>query len=187
MAESALALREHPQIIELLSVLEQNSLSKQKEEVQALVGYIDGMEEKLSQMMEELKAMRLEVEKLHDKGIRARCAQLVGTAEGKIRQGKTMLSTARTNFVSAAGRMLGTFQEKGRAALRHAVQALRIPAVLSRMERGFSHASQAMERSAGRLAEKAGGEKSSVKTELRGLKPAPEGQRRQAAGKEQAR
>ena len=113
MAESALALREHPQIIELLSVLEQNSLSKQKEEVQALVGYIDGMEEKLSQMMDEMKAMRLEVEKLHDKGIRARCAQLVGTAEGKIRQGKTMLSTARTNFVSAAGRMLGTFQEKG--------------------------------------------------------------------------
>ena len=156
-----------------------------------------------------------------------------------------MLSTARTNFVSAAGRMLGTFQEKGRAALRHAVQALRIPAVLSRMERGFSHASQAMEqcagkldmireelhqagghmknagralagkealeadkgvlarlrglftscgktfaqmeRGAGRLAEKTGGEKSSVKTELRGLKPAPEGQRRQAAGKEQAR
>ena len=161
-----------------------------------------------------------------------------------------MLSTARTNFVSAAGRMLGTFQEKGRAALRHAVQALRIPAVLSRMERGFSHASQAMEqcagkldvirdelhqagghmknagralagkealeaqeleadkgalarlrglfascgktfaqmeRGAGRLAEKAGGEKSSVKTELRGLKPAPEGQRRQAASKEQAR
>ena len=44
-----------------------------------------------------------------------------------------------------------------------------------------------MERSAGRLAEKAGGEKSSVKTELRGLKPAPEGQRRQAANKEQAR
>jgi len=155
MAEPALALREHPQIIELLSVLEQNSLSKQKEEVQALVGYIDGMEEKLSQMMDEMKSMRLEVEKLHDKGIRARCAQLVGTAEGKIRQGKAMLSTARTNFVSAAGRMLGTFQEKGRAALRHA--------------------------------EKAGGEKSSVKTELRGLKPTPEGQRRQAAGKEQAR
>ena len=250
MTESALALREHPQIIELLSVLEQHSLSKQKEEVQALVGYIDGMEEKLAQMMDEMKAMRLEVEKLHNKGIRTQCAQLVGTAEEKIRQGKAMLSTARTNFVSAAGRMLGTFQEKGRAALRHAVQALRIPAVLSRMERGFSHASQAMEqcagkldvirdelhqagghmknagrtlagkealeaqeleadkgalarlrglfascgktfsqmgRGAGRLAEKAGGEKSSVKTELHGLKPAQAGQRRKAARKEQAR
>ena len=250
MAESALALREHPQIIELLSVLEQNSLSKQKEEVQALVGYIDGMEEKLSQMMDEMKAMRLEVEKLHDKGIRARCAQLVGTAEGKIRQGKTMLSTDRTNFVSAAGRMLGTFQEKGRAALRHAVQALRIPSVLSRMGRGFAHAEKSMGQLAVRLdamreelhqagghiknaglaltgkepqeskelsadkgvlaklrsfvlycgkafsemdrdtaltVERINGGRSSVKTELQGLKSAQAGQRRQAASKEQAR
>lgn len=48
MAEPALALRDHPQIIDLISVLEQSGLQKQKEEVQALVGYIDGMEEKLS-------------------------------------------------------------------------------------------------------------------------------------------
>ena len=47
MAEPALALRDHPQIIDLISVLEQSGLQKQKEEVQALVGYIDGMEEKL--------------------------------------------------------------------------------------------------------------------------------------------
>lgn len=161
-----------------------------------------------------------------------------------------MLSTARTNFVSAAGRMLGTFQEKGRAALRHAVQALRIPAVLSRMERGFSHASQAMEQCAGKLdvirdelhqagghmknaglaltgkepqeskelsadkgvlaklrsfvlscgkvfsemerdmaltVERINGGRSSVKTELQGLRSAQAGQRRQAASKEQAR
>ena len=52
MAEPALALRDHPQIIDLISVLEQNGLQKQKEEVQALVGYIDGMEEKLSQKMD---------------------------------------------------------------------------------------------------------------------------------------
>ena len=102
MAEPALALREHPQIIELLSVLEQNSLSKQKEEVQALVGYIDGMEEKLSQMMDEMKEMRLEVEKLHDKGIRARCSQLVDTVEGKVRQTKVMVSTAKENLISSA-------------------------------------------------------------------------------------
>ncbi len=250
MAEPALALRDHPQIIDLISVLEQNGLQKQKEEVQALVGYIDGMEEKLSQMMDEMKEMRLEVGKLHDKGIRARCSQLVDTVEGKVCQTKVMVSTAKENLISSAKQMVQTFREKGRSALRHAVQALRIPAVLSRMERGFSHASQAMEqcagkldvirdelhqagghmknagrtlagkealeaqeleadkgalarlrglfascgktfaqmeRGAGRLAEKAGGEKSSVKTELRGLKPAPEGQRRQAASKEQAR
>ena len=67
MAELTYTLGEHPQIIELLSVLEKNNLQRQKEEVQALVGYIDGMEEKLSQMMDEMKEMRLEVGKLHDK------------------------------------------------------------------------------------------------------------------------
>ncbi len=38
MAELTYTLGEHPQIIELLSVLEKNNLQRQKEEVQALVG-----------------------------------------------------------------------------------------------------------------------------------------------------
>ena len=236
MAESALALREHPQIIELLSVLEQNSLSKQKEEVQALVGYIDGMEEKLSQMMDEMKEMRLEVGKLHDKGIRARCSQLADTVEGKVRQTKVMVSTAKENLISSA--------------LCHAAQALHIPSVLSRMGRGFAHAGKGMEQCSVRLdamreelhqagghiknaglalagkepqeskdlsadkgvlaklrgfvlscgkafsemerdtaltVERIHGGRSSVKTELQGLKSAQAGQRRQAASKEQAR
>lgn len=134
--------------------------------------------------------------------------------------------------------------------MRHAVQALRIPAVLTRMEHGFFHASQAMEkcagrmdvireelhqagghlksagralvgkeaqqvkdldadkgvlaklkgflsscgkafsemeRGAGRLAEKAGREKSSVKTELTALKATTSGQHRAEPGKDKAR
>lgn len=250
MADLAYTLREHPQIIELFTVLEQNGLHQQKDEVQALVSYIDGMEEKLSQMMEEMKEMRLEVSKLHDKGIGARCTQLVKTAESKIQQAGSMISTAKTNLIFSAGHMVQTFKEKGRSALRHAVQALRIPAVLSRMEHGFSHAGKAMEqcaekldmvreelhqagthmknagrafagketqkapeleadkgvlaklrglflscgktfsdmeRGAGRLAEKASGEKSSVKAELRGIKPAQTGKQRHKPGKELTR
>ena len=113
MAEPALALRDHPQIIDLISVLEQNGLQKQKEEVQALVGYIDGMEEKLSQMMDEMKEMRMEVGKLHDKGIRARCSQLVDTVEGKVRQTKVMVSTAKENLISSANRWCRLSGRKG--------------------------------------------------------------------------
>ena len=250
MAEPALALRDHPQIIDLISVLEQNGLQKQKEEVQALVGYIDGMEEKLSQMMDEMKEMRMEVGKLHDKGIRARCSQLVDTVEGKVRQTKVMVSTAKENLISSAKQMVQTFREKGRSALCHAAQALRIPSVLSRMGRGFAHAEKSMGQLAVRLdamreelhqagghiknaglalagkepqeskelsadkgvlaklrgfvlscgkafsemerdtaltVERINGGRSSVKTELQGLKAAQAGQRRQAAKKEQAR
>ena len=112
MAELTYTLGEHPQIKELLSVLEQNNLQKQKEEVQALVGYMDSLAGKLAQMMEEMKEMRLEVGKLHDRGIRARCAQLVTAAEGKIQQARTMVFTAKANLISSAGRMVQTFREK---------------------------------------------------------------------------
>ena len=151
MAEPALTLRDHPQIIDLISVLEQSGLQKQKEEVQALVGYIDGMEEKLSQMMDEMKEMRLEVGKLHDKGIRARCSQLADTVEGKVRQTKVMVSTAKENLISSAKQMVQTFREKGRSALCHAAQALHIPSVLSRMGRGFAHSEKSMGQLAVRL------------------------------------
>ena len=146
MAEPAIALREHPQIIELFTVLEQNGLHQQKDEVQALVSYIDGMEDKLSRMVDEMTAMRKEVDRLHDRSIQARCSFLMNEAENKVHQVSSMVSTAKNNTISAAGRMVQTFHEKGRAALRHAVQTLRIPAVLTRMEHGFSHASQAMEK-----------------------------------------
>ena len=92
------------------------------------------MEEKLSQMMDEMKEMRLEVGKLHDKGIRARCSQLLGAAEGKIHQVKSMVSTAKENLISSAKQMVQTFREKGRSALCRAAQALHIPSVLSRMD-----------------------------------------------------
>ena len=44
-------MNEHPQIIELLDTLEKNGLTKEKTEVQSLVGYIGGMENTLTEML----------------------------------------------------------------------------------------------------------------------------------------
>lgn len=102
MAEQALALREYPQIVELLAVLEQSGLTKERDEVSSLVEYIDSMEEKLGQMMGELQEMHGEVQKIQDKGLYARCTRLLDTAQEKIAQTGTMVSTVKTNFVRAA-------------------------------------------------------------------------------------
>ena len=250
METQSISLNVHPQILDLYEVLEKNGLHKQKEDVQSLVGYIESMEYNLSVMMNEIQEMHAEVNLLHDKGIRAKCAKIVTKAEDKILQVGTMVSVAKGKVVESAGAAVKAFKEKGKSALVQAVESMRIPAALSKIKSGFSHAAQSMrqyagqidvirgelhevgghmknagralagkealeaqeleadkgalarlrglftscgktfaqmERGAGRLAEKTGGEKSSVKTELRGLKPAPEGQRRQAASKEQAR
>ena len=46
MEEQVMNLSVHPQILDLYTVLEQNGLSKQKEEIQSLVSYIENMENK---------------------------------------------------------------------------------------------------------------------------------------------
>lgn len=59
-------LNEHPQIIELLDTLEKNGLTKEKTEVQSLVGYIGGMENTLTEMLGELQDMRREINLIHN-------------------------------------------------------------------------------------------------------------------------
>lgn len=151
METQAISLSVHPQIIDLMEVLEQNGLAKQKEEVQSLVGYIENMEYNLSVMVAEIQEMHKEVSRLHDKGIRAKCTQLLSKAEDKIGQVKGMVSTAKNRLIEAAGNAVKACKEKGKSALIGAVNAMRIPAALSRIREGFSHAAQSMRQSAGQL------------------------------------
>lgn len=74
MAEQAIALREYPQLIELLAVLEQNGLTKEREEVSSLVEYIGSMEDTLAQIRSELQEMHEEVKCIQDKGFRSGAA-----------------------------------------------------------------------------------------------------------------
>lgn len=151
METQTISLSVHPQILDLIEALEQNGLSKQKEEVQSLVGYIENMEQSLFMMMAEMQEMHAEVSRLHDKGIRTKCTQLLSKAENKIEQVKTMVSTAKNRLIAAAGNAVKTYKEKGKSALIQAVNAMRIPAALSRIKEGFSHAAQSMRQSAGQL------------------------------------
>jgi len=151
METQAISLSVHPQIIDLLEVLEQNGLAKQKEEVQSLVGYIEKMEYNLSVMMAEIQEMHKEVSRLHDKGIRTKCTRLLSKAEDKIGQVKGMVSTTKNRLIEAAGNAVKACKEKGGSALLGAVNAMRIPAALSRIREGFAHAAQSMRQNAGQI------------------------------------
>lgn len=148
-----ISLNVHPQILDLYEVLEQNGLHKQKEDVQSLVGYMESMEYNLSVMMNEIQEMRTEIGRLHDRGIRAQCVKIISKAEDKVQQAKTMVSVAKVKMIQFAGDAVKAFREKGKSALVQAVQAMRIPSVLSYMKNGLSHTAQSVRQSAGRLNE----------------------------------
>lgn len=151
METQTISLNVHPQILDLYEALEQSGLSKQKEEVQSLVKYIESMEYNLSVMMAEIQEMHKDVSRLHDKGIRAKCSQVIATSETKVQSVKSGISTLKRNLILSAGNAVKAFREKGSATLIKAVNAMRIPSVLSHLKSAFRQAAQTMQENAGKV------------------------------------
>ncbi len=62
--EAAVALREQPEIRELFEVLEGNGLKKERQEVESLVDYLEGMESQFGEVIKELKEVRGQLEQI---------------------------------------------------------------------------------------------------------------------------
>ena len=109
-------LRNNPQIIELLETLEENGMQKEKGEVSALVSYIGDMEHTLSAMFAEMQEMRKEVNMIHNSSVKAKCENLIHTADSKIHQGIETVSKAKNNLIVSAANAIKVFKEKGKEA-----------------------------------------------------------------------
>ena len=140
-------LKNNPQIAELLQTLEENGLQKEKGEVSALVSYIGDMEQTLTAMLAEMQEMRKEVNMIHNSSVKAKCENLIQTADGKIRQGIATVAKAKNNLVASAKGALQAFREKGKEALRNAVGAMKIPETLDKLGKVFHGFSVSMNES----------------------------------------
>ena len=94
---SELKLTQHPEITGLLSVLEQNGLHKEQNEVKCLAAYIDEMEGQLSAMNEELMQLHREISTIRDSSLKVRCEKLIFGAEKQLRQAATAIRTVKHN------------------------------------------------------------------------------------------
>ena len=130
-------LRNNPQIIELLETLEENGMQKEKGEVSALVSYIGDMEHTLSAMLAEMQEMRKEVNMIHNSSIKAKCENLIHTADSKIRQGIETVSKAKNNLIASAANAVKVFKEKGKEAFKNAINAMKIPETLDKLGKVF--------------------------------------------------
>lgn len=146
--EAAVALREQLEIRELFQVLEGNGLKKERQEVETLVNYLEGMESQFGQVMEELKEVRGQLEQIQDRGIKATAARLLDSAEGKVQEIGGQIALVKTNFVRSAKNAVQEFKEKGVDALRRAASAMKIPAALSALKESLHSGMESMERNA---------------------------------------
>ena len=137
---------QHPEITGLLSVLEQNGLHKEQNEVKCLAAYIDEMEGQLSAMNEELMQLHREISTIRDSSLKVRCEKLIFGAEKQLRQAATAIRTVKHNCLCMARNAMDTFKANGKAALRRAVFAMKIPSTLALLERQAASAQKTAER-----------------------------------------
>ena len=149
--EAAVALREQPEIRELFQVLEGNGLKKERQEVETLVNYLEGMESQFDQVMKELKEVRGQLEQIQDRGIKATAVRLLDSAEGKVQEIGGQIALVKTNLVRSAKNAVQEFKEKGVDALRRAVSAMKIPIALSALKESLHSGMESMERNAAKI------------------------------------
>lgn len=111
---SELKLTQHPEITGRLSVLEQNGLHKEQNEVKCLAAYIDEMEGQLSAMNEELMQLHREISTIRDSSLKVRCEKLIFGAEKQLRQAATAIRTVKHNCLCMARNSVDTFKAKAR-------------------------------------------------------------------------
>ena len=138
-------LNEHPQIAELMDTLEKNEMHKEKAEVQSLVDYIGDMEKTLTEMLDEMKNMRQEIELIHNNSLRNKCQNLVQKTEGKIKQGLALVIKVKDNFIQSAKNAVKAFKEKGKEAFHNAVKAMKVPETLDMLGKVFGKLSKEVE------------------------------------------
>ena len=106
---SELKLAQHPEITELLSVLEQSGLHRERDEVKSLAAYIDEMEGQLSAINEKLTQMHREISTIRDNSLKVRCEKLISGAEKQLRQAATAITTVRHNCLCMARNAMDAF------------------------------------------------------------------------------
>ena len=106
------------------------------------------MEHTLSAMLVEMQEMRKEVNMIHNSSVKAKCENLIQTADGKIRQGVAAVSKAKNNLIASAANAMKAFREKGKEALKNAVKAMKIPETLDKLGKVFHSFAVSMNESA---------------------------------------
>lgn len=146
------ALKNQPEIVDLLQVLMENGLKKEQREVESLVTYLDSMEEQFGQVLLELQEIREQLGQMKDSGAKTSVQRFVKQAGEQVQEVGRQFHTVQNNLIQSAKQAGEVFREKGTDALRKTVAAMKIPSAFARLEQGLHRAMEYMNHHAEKMA-----------------------------------
>lgn len=137
MMEATARLMDQPGILELISVLQNNGMEKEKQKVQMLVDYLENRENQFEMVLKEMKEIRGQLNAIQDKGVRAAVLRIADKVETKVTEAKAQIVAAKNQFVESAAHAVSAFKEHGISAFKKALFAIRIPEALGHIQNGL--------------------------------------------------
>lgn len=144
-------LREQPEIINLFQMLEGNGLTGEREKVELLLDYLDSLDHRFNQVMEELQEVKGQLAQIQDKGVKSNATHVVRRAEVKIQETGVHIEAVKKNLISSEKHIVAAVKEKGKDALKHVVSAMRILDVLTHLKEVLHDSAKCMEKEAAKL------------------------------------
>ena len=101
---------------ELLAVLKENNFSSAKD-LMAAIGHVSDLEEQLSSAVQELTAMRQELQEMKQSPLKAALQRSIQTLEAKVSQLRVQIDILKENIIEGCKQALADFKQRGTAAL----------------------------------------------------------------------
>ena len=127
-------LKEQENLKELFLLLEQNSMEQEKKQVQQMADYIDTMEEKMGEVLSQLKIMQEQLSGIENKGLHAKAEKIVGAVSDRLEEAKEALGNLKRAFLVKADQALQAGKTKGREALAGILQTIHLPRMTFRVQ-----------------------------------------------------
>lgn len=109
-------------------------MDQEKKQVVQMADYIDTMEEKMGEVLSELKTMREQLSGIENKGVRAKAEKIVETVSDKLDEAKEALGNLKRAFLGKVDQALQTGKTKGREALAGMLQTIHLPRMTFRVQ-----------------------------------------------------
>ena len=143
-------IAENEQVKELLALLKDNN-TPGYEEFSKLIEHVTGMEQRLLEATEELKAVRQEMQGLQNHSLKDALQKSYTAMEANISVMRHRLSELKGQIINGCRNILADFRERGTVALNGITQFLHVRPVLESIQSAAEKSMQASNRAVARI------------------------------------
>lgn len=176
-------LKEQDNFKELLRLLDEKGLHEEKGQVIHLADYIDNMDQQFGKVLKELQAVKHQVKRLEQRGLRQAVLRTVGKIEAKVHAAKMELLDFKDQFIDGVNRTITGFKQRGILSVYKTIDFLGIKNGLLGVKRHLHQSLETADRgivSLGNIGDEMYGVRThlgNIKRELAGKEPLAAGSR----------